>query len=105
MPHLLAPDGLKIWYDVMGEGEPLVLIGGSSLVHNQWDFMVPLLRDRFKIVLYDQRGAGLSERPSAGISVEKWVDDLKMVLDKIRIKKTHLFATSNGSLVAIRLAA
>ena len=105
MPHISTPDGLKIWYDVMGEGEPLVLIGGSSLVHNQWDFMVPLLRDRFKIILYDQRGAGLSERPSAGISVEKWVDDLKVILDRLRIRQAHLFATSNGSLVAIRFAA
>ncbi len=105
MPHLLTPDGLKIWYDVMGEGEPLVLIGGSSLVHNQWDFMAPLLRDRFKIVLYDQRGAGLSGRPATGISLENWVDDLKGVLDHIGIKRAHLLSTSNGSLVGIRFSA
>lgn len=105
MPHISTPDGLKIWYDVMGEGEPLILIGGSSLVHNQWDFMAPLLRDRFKIVLYDQRGAGLSDRPSTEISLEKWVDDLKGVLDHLGIKRAHLFATSNGSLVGIRFSA
>ena len=105
MPHISTPDGLKIWYDVMGEGEPLILIGGSSLVHNQWDFMAPFLRDRFKIVLYDQRGAGLSDRPSTGISLEKWVDDLKGVLDHLGIKRAHLFATSNGSLVGIRFSA
>jgi pimeloyl-ACP methyl ester carboxylesterase len=105
MSHISTPDGLKIWYDVMGEGEPLVLIGGSSLVHRQWDFTLPFLQDHFRIILYDQRGAGLSDRPIAGISLEKWVDDLKMILDDIRIEKAHFFATSNGSLVAIRCAA
>ena len=43
MPHVTSSDGLKIWYDVVGTGDPLVLIGGSSLVHNQWDFMMPNL--------------------------------------------------------------
>ncbi|MBW2342295.1 MAG: hypothetical protein JRF50_18480, partial [Deltaproteobacteria bacterium] len=67
MAYLTSNDGKKIWYDVVGEGEPLVLIGGSSLVHNQWDFMLPILQDHFKVILYDQRGAGLSDRNPVGI--------------------------------------
>lgn len=105
MPHLIAKDGKKIWYEVTGQGEPLVLIGGSSLVRRQWDFMLPLLQDHFKVILYDQRGAGLSDRPSTGITVEQWADDLRQILDEIGIKKAHLFATSNGSFVVIRFAA
>jgi len=105
MPYVTSNDGKKIWYDIVGNGEPLVLIGGSSLVHQQWDFMLPLLRDYFKLILYDQRGAGLSDRPSSGITVEQWVDDLRLMLDEIGIKKTHLFGTSNGSFIVIRFAA
>ena len=105
MPHITGNDGKKIWYDVIGEGEPLVLVGGSSLVHRQWDFLVPLLQDHFKIILFDQRGAGLSDRTPSGITVEQWVDDLKMVLDEIEVEKAHIFGTSNGSFVVIRFAA
>jgi pimeloyl-ACP methyl ester carboxylesterase len=105
MPYLISHDGKQIWYDIVGGGEPLVLIGGSSLVHRQWDFMLPILRDHFKVILYDQRGAGLSNRTPAGISVDKWVEDLKMIVEEIRVKKTHIFSTSNGSLVAILFAA
>jgi pimeloyl-ACP methyl ester carboxylesterase len=105
MPYITANDGKKIWYDVVGDGDPLVLIGGSSLVHRQWDFMLPILQDHFKVILYNQRGAGLSDRTPAGITVEQWVDDLKMILDEIGIEKTHIFGTSNGSLVVIRFAA
>jgi len=79
MPHVKS-NGTNIWYDVVGQGDPLVLIGGNSLVHRQWDFMLPLLRDHFQVILYDQRGAGLSDRPSSGISVEQWVDDLRYFL-------------------------
>lgn len=41
---------------------PLVLVGGGSLVHRQWDFLLPILKDHFRVILYDQRGAGLSDR-------------------------------------------
>ena len=68
MPHIMSSDGKQIWYDSVGQGEPLVLIGGSSLVHRQWDFILPFLRDRYRVILYDQRGAGLSDRPSRGIT-------------------------------------
>ncbi len=105
MPHVTANDGKRIWYEVHGEGEPLVLIGGSSLVRRQWDFMLPILRDRFKVILYDQRGAGLSDRPSSGITIDQWADDLKCVLDKIQVKRTHLLGTSNGTFIVIRFAA
>jgi len=105
MPYVTSNDGKEIWYDVVGDGEPLVLIGGSSLVHRQWDFMLPILRDHFKVILYDQRGAGLSDRSPDGITVEQWVDDLGMVLDEIEVKKAHIFGTSNGSFIIIRFGA
>ena len=70
MAHITNSEGKKVWYDMVGEGDPLVLIGGSSLVRRQWDFMVPILQDHFKVILYDQRGAGLSDRTPDGISVE-----------------------------------
>ena len=105
MPFAISRDKIKIWYDVSGEGEPLVLIGGSSLVHRQWDFVLPVLQGYYQVILYDQRGAGLSDRPSSRITVEHWVDDLRFILDEIGVRRTHVFATSNGSLVAIRFGA
>ena len=44
-------------------------------------------------------------RPPAGITVEQWADDLKLVLDDIGIDRTHIFGTSNGSFIVIRFAA
>ncbi len=105
MPTITSPDGVNVWYDLVGEGDPLVLIGGSSLVSNQWEFMLPILKDHFRVILYDQRGAGRSDRPATGITVEQWADDLKLILDHLGIDKTHIFGTSNGSFIVIRFAA
>jgi pimeloyl-ACP methyl ester carboxylesterase len=105
MAYITSVDGKKIWYDVTGKGEPLVLIGGSSLVRRQWDFLVPILQDHFKVILYDQRGAGFSDRTPEGITVEQWADDLKTILDEIGVTKTHIFGTSNGSFIVVRFAA
>lgn len=105
MPTVTSQDGVKIWYDVVGTGGPLVLIGGSSLISNQWEFMLPILKDHFKVILYDQRGAGRSDRPESGITVDQWADDLKLVLDDLGIERTHIFGTSNGSFIVIRFAA
>ena len=55
MSYVMNSEGKKVWYDVVGTGEPLVLIGGSSLVHRQWDFMLPILQEYFSLILYDQR--------------------------------------------------
>jgi pimeloyl-ACP methyl ester carboxylesterase len=105
MPYVMDGDRKKVWYDVQGNGYPLALIGGSSLVHRQWDFMVPILKDHFRVILFDQRGAGLSDRTPAGISLDGWVDDLKSILDTLEIMQSDILSTSNGSLVAIRFAA
>jgi pimeloyl-ACP methyl ester carboxylesterase len=105
MGYLTDSEGSKLWFDVQGEGDPLALIGGSSLVHRQWDFMVPILRDHVKVILFDQRGAGLSDRTPSGISLDAWVEDLKMILDALHVEQTGILSTSNGSLIAIRFAA
>jgi pimeloyl-ACP methyl ester carboxylesterase len=105
MAYATMADGKNIWYETAGNGQPVVLIGGSSILHRQWDFMVPILSDHYQLVLFDQRGAGKSDRDPAGITAERWVDDLKEILDILSIEKCHVLSTSNGSLVAIRFAA
>ena len=69
------------------------------------EYMLPILQDHFRVILYDQRGAGLSDRSPDNITVEQWVDDLRLILDKLGVEKTHIFGTSNGSYIVIHFAA
>jgi len=72
-----------IYYEIRGEGCPLVLVGGGSAMGSrQWDAARDLLAERFQTVAVDPRGIGRSENPTAGYSD---VDDLAALLDHLEI--------------------
>ena len=55
--------GIKIYYVVEGEGQPIVLLHGGPGDHREWYLYVNYLKDRFKLILLDIRGNGLSDKP------------------------------------------
>ena len=59
-------DGTKLWYDINGKGQALVLTGGFGLLHNQWDFVRSMLAEKFQVVDWNYRGAGQSDRAWPG---------------------------------------
>jgi pimeloyl-ACP methyl ester carboxylesterase len=107
MTFATRADGIKLWYEIKGKGDPLVLIGGFALLHNQFEFCEEmLLKAGFQLINWNQEGAGNSDwsmtRP---YTVEGWVDDLKCVLDHSGHKKVYLWSTSTGTAIGIRFAA
>lgn len=98
-------DGVKIWYDVHGEGtEHLLQIGGAGFAHENFGFVTHLMTPHFKVIETDLRGYGNSERPEQKYSMDLWADDLKAVLDAAGISKTHVHGTSMGGMVALAFA-
>ena len=106
--HVDRPrEPVRIWYDVTGvEGaDPVTTIGGDLMGHRQFAFANPLLEKRVRLVSWDFRGVGKSDRPIQEYSIDTKVDDLLAVLDQARVERTHLWATATGSYTAIRFAA
>ena len=100
-------DGHKLWYEVKGDGEPLTLIGGFALLHDQFEICLPNLHaSGYQTINWNYRGSGHSDwtlvRP---YSVEDWVEDLRAVLDDAGIEKTTIWATSTSSVIGTRFAA
>jgi pimeloyl-ACP methyl ester carboxylesterase len=109
MTHV-SDNGTRIWYEVTGDGPPLVLTGGWGLLDAQWHGVRPLLAKEFKCIDWNTRGCGKSDRGwPGGFPLDRWVDDLAVVLDHLGYdggeNKVHLWATSTGSMLAIRFAA
>jgi pimeloyl-ACP methyl ester carboxylesterase/DNA-binding CsgD family transcriptional regulator len=106
-----APDGVKLAYAVSGEGSPLVM-SATWLTHldHQWQSLAwrPWL-DAFsrehKLLRYDARGCGLSDRDAGDLSFENWIRDFECVIDAAAFRKFDLLATCWGGPVAIEYAA
>jgi len=105
MPYI-EKDGTKLWYSITGQGAPLVLTGGFLLLHHQFDWVVDYLAKDFQVINWNYRGAGLSDRFWAGgYSLDRYVDDLELILDALNLDRVHLWGTSTGSTVTIRYTA
>lgn len=100
-------DGAHIWFDVQGEGEPLTLVGGDCMASDQFHFVFPALVRKHRVVRWDFRNIGSSERNPAKheLTIDEKVEDMKAVLDAAGIEKTHLWAIATGTYTAVVFAA
>lgn len=103
MPKLEVK-GTGIYYEVHGEGEPLVLVHGSWVNADAWGPVVPDLAECFQVVAYDRRGHSRSERSRAPGSVHEDADDLEALLEALCLEPAHLVTDSFGGNIALRLA-
>ena len=96
--------GVRIAYEVRGEGDPLVLVHGLAYDRAGWGRLPDLLAERFRVVLVDNRGVGESDVPAGPYSVAEMADDVVSVLDDAGIERTNLFGVSLGGYIAQELA-
>jgi pimeloyl-ACP methyl ester carboxylesterase len=104
------PDGVRIAYEIVGAGEPtIVLLPTTPIVHSrQWKGQVPFLSRHYRVVTYDGRGNGRSDRPTDPASYEEdWiVGDLEAVLDATGTRRPVLVGLcGDGVLRSLELAA
>ena len=97
-------NGVKLWYDVSGEGEPVVQIHGAGFGHFNFAPATPELAKHFRVVDYDMRGYGRSDRPVQDYDMEVWADDVAGLLDALGIEAAHVHGTSMGGMIAIVFA-
>jgi pimeloyl-ACP methyl ester carboxylesterase len=103
MPQTEA-NGVRLYYEIHGGGEPLVLVHGSWVDATRWRFVVPGLAESFRVLVYDRRGHSRSERPDAPGSVDEDGDDLAALLETLELAPAHVVTSSYGGNIALRLA-
>jgi pimeloyl-ACP methyl ester carboxylesterase len=97
-------NGVRLYYELHGSGEPLVLVHGSWGDARSWRFVVPGLAESFRVVVYDRRGHSRSERPDRPGSVDEDGDDLAALLEALGLAPAHVVTNSYGGNIALRLA-
>lgn len=91
-------NGTRIYYEMIGEGDVLVLLHSGYTDLRLWDDQFELFGRYFKVIRYDIRGFGRSDKPSEPFS---HFEDLKELLNYLGIDKAHLVGVSMGGSIAI----
>jgi pimeloyl-ACP methyl ester carboxylesterase len=102
-------DGVRLYYEVFGDGPTTVLLLPAwSIVHSRiWKLQVPYLARQFRVVTFDPRGNGRSDRPRGGSAYddEELVADTLAVMDEVGIDAAVCVGLSYGGRVLVELAA
>jgi len=93
-------NGIKVCYEVYGEGDPVVLIHGFGLHKEFWIAQIPELANHFKVISLDNRGSGKSDHPREPYKLETLADDVKCLLDVLNIQKAHVIGWATGAMIA-----
>ena len=99
-----SSDGHKIAYEVIGKGEPLVLIMGLGAPGSTWEKHLLEYKKEFQCIVIDNRGAGRSSRPIGPYSTLDMAYDTLAVVDALNLSKFHLAGLSMGGAIAQELA-
>lgn len=98
-------DGINLYYEIYGEGKPLVLIhGGGSSGFFDFEETIKRLSDDFQLILIDLQNHGRSEHRDVPETFDQDAKDIISVLDQLNIEKAMFFGFSNGPTTALSIA-
>jgi len=104
MPFLKMKDGAELYYEVYGEGEPIIFLNGIMTSTLSWAGLIPAVSKKFKLILFDFRDQGNSSKMKEPYELDIHVGDLINLIDRLHISKIHLMGLSYGGLVALKFA-
>jgi 3-oxoadipate enol-lactonase len=97
-------NGIEIAYTRHGNGAPIVLLHGYPLDGSIWSEILPLLEDKFELVIPDLRGFGESTTVDTPYTMDTFASDVAGLLDHLRLEKTAITGHSMGGYVALAFA-
>jgi pimeloyl-ACP methyl ester carboxylesterase len=97
-------NGVELNYVETGSGDPLLLIMGFGGDHQAWAFQMPVLSERYRVIAFDNRGAGQSSVPDLPYTTRMMADDAVGLLDALGVERAHVLGVSMGGMIAQEIA-
>ncbi len=103
VPYARVGD-IKLYYELDGQGDDLLLIHGVTSYVGNWRFVRPHLQEHFRLILPDLRGHGKSDKPLIHYSVEMFAQDMVGLLDELGIDQCIVAGHSLGGFISQQIA-
>ncbi|MBV9387311.1 MAG: alpha/beta hydrolase [Chroococcidiopsidaceae cyanobacterium CP_BM_ER_R8_30] len=100
----ISVNGIDLFYEVQGRGEPLLLIAGFSCDSYYWSAVRRWLVKRYQVIWFDNRGIGRSSAPNNPYTISQMAADAAALLEYLEIDKVHIAGHSMGGQIAQELA-
>lgn len=96
-------NGINIFYETYGEGDPVVLVAGLGSPMLSWETQIPIYSKNYKVIAFDNRGIGKSDITEVGFTISDMADDVIGLLDHLGIEKATFIGKSMGGMITQRI--
>ena len=93
-------NGVKLSYRIYGTGFPIILIHGYGAKKEIWNPQILELRKKYKVITFDVRGTGESDRPNMHYTMKMLAEDVNGLTDSLQVEKAHIIGRSFGGMIA-----
>ena len=98
-------NGLKMYYEIYGQGQPIILIhGGGSTIQTNFEKIIPLLAKNRKVIAVELQAHGRTSDRNADLTFEQDADDIATLLKNLHIDKADFLGFSNGGTTTLQIA-
>ncbi|RCS22676.1 alpha/beta hydrolase [Phyllobacterium salinisoli] len=92
-------DDYEVYYELHGQGSPIVLIAGYTCDHAFWDAVLPILAEHFQVVVFDNRGIGRTKDNGEPFSIETMMADSSALIDRLGLFRPAIVGQSMGGAI------
>ncbi len=97
-------NGINLYYEIYGKGNPLVFLSGFSTHHLTWQSFIDPLQNDFQLILLDNRGAGQTTAPLPPYTIDEMADDTVALMDHLKIDVASMIGSSMGTAIIQTIA-
>jgi pimeloyl-ACP methyl ester carboxylesterase len=103
MPHAVTDDGVRLYFEEAGSGTPLIFVHEFAGDHRSWEPQIRHFARRYRCIVYNARGYPPSDVPesTSSYSQSRAADDIKSVLDHLKIDRAHVVGLSMGGFATL----
>ncbi len=95
---------VELYYEEHGQGVPLLCIMGFATDSTGWLLQIPTFAERYRTIVFDNRGVGRSAKPGGAYTIHEMADDAVALLDHLDVGRAHVLGLSMGGMIAQELA-